>query len=319
MADDGRARGDRIPLSLLELLVATDSHGSISGAARALGVSQPTASAGLRRLERRLGLDLLRRTTRGAQLTETGRVTAAWAREVVEASDRFEESVAVVGAAPQGRLRVAASLTVAEYLAPRWLATLANAPGAPGPAVELLVRNSREVMDLVLADAADLGFVESATVRRGLRSRTVAPDELVVVVAPGHRWARRRSVDVADLLAGGLVVRETGSGTREILEQALAAAGVQLPADLPALGSTAALKTAVQHGGAVAVLSALTVADEIARGTLVRVPVAGLDLTRRLRLVWKDGPGLSSVAGRLAAIAGARPPSRLPAQARTAR
>ncbi|MCO7272440.1 LysR family transcriptional regulator [Cellulosimicrobium cellulans] len=297
---------DRTSLSALELLVATDSHGSISAAARALGVAQPTASAGLRALERRLGLELLERTTRGSRLTETGRATAAWAREVIEASDRFETSVAALRDAPAARVRVAASLTVAEYLAPRWLVRLAlegSGPGGGAPDVELVVRNSREVTDLVLDGAVELGFVESATLRRGLRSRTVAHDRLVVVVGPAHRWARRSALRVDELLTGGLVVRERGSGTRETLERGLAAVGERLPDHLPYLGSTAALKTAVQHGGAVAVLSSLAVADDVARGALVRVAVPGLELDRRLRMVWKDGTALSSAARRIAAAA----------------
>jgi molybdate transport repressor ModE-like protein len=300
----GSRRGERTSLALLELLVALDEHGSISAAARTLGVSQPTASAGLRTLERRLGLDLLARSTRGTALTETGRVVAAWAADVVAASTRFEDATATLRATSHERLRVAASLTVAEHLAPRWLAQV-SAPHGTGaaPDDELVVRNSREVMDLVLAGAADLGFVEGPGVRRGLRSRTVADDELVAVVAPGHPWSRRRSVDVADLLGARLLVREAGSGTREVLEAALARVGATLPPHLPALGSTVALTSAVVHGGAVTVVSALSVSDAVARGTLVRVPIAGIDLTRRLRVIWKDGVTLSGAARRLAAAA----------------
>ena len=85
----------------------------------------------------------------------------------------------------------------------------------------------------------------------------------------------------------------------------LAAVGERLPDHLPYLGSTAALKTAVQHGGAVAVLSSLAVADDVARGSLVTVAVPGLELDRRLRMVWKDGAALSSGARRIAAAAAA--------------
>ncbi|GAA1740782.1 LysR family transcriptional regulator [Isoptericola hypogeus] len=297
---------ERTSLAALELLVAVDAHGSISAAARALGVSQPTASAGLRRLERRLGVELLARGPRGTTLTSTGRAAAGQARDVVAAADRFEESVAALRTGPSGSLRVAASLTVAEYLAPRWLAALAGTPGERVPDVELVVRNSREVMGLVLDGAAELGFVESPGVRRGLRSRTVARDTLVAVVAPGHVWSRRGSVRPEELVTGRLALREAGSGTREILEDALAGAGVRLPAHVPSFGSTAALKAAVRHGDGVAVLSDLTVADDVEAGRLASVPVEGVDLSRRLRVVWKDGATLSTAARRLAAAAGAR-------------
>ena len=179
---------DRTSLASLELLVALDTHGSISAAARALAIAQPTASAGLRRLERRLGLELVTRGSRGTALTPTGQAAAGWAREVVEASQRFETAAAGLRAGPTTALRVAASLTVAEYLVPRWLAQLAVQ--GSGEDVELLVRNSHDVMELVLEGGAQLGFVESLGVRRGLRSRNGAHDELVAVVAPGDRWGR---------------------------------------------------------------------------------------------------------------------------------
>ncbi|MFD6177352.1 MULTISPECIES: LysR substrate-binding domain-containing protein [unclassified Isoptericola] len=299
---------ERPPLAALELLVALDAHGSISAAARAAGVSQPTASAGLHRLERRLGLELLARGPRGTALTQAGHRVAGAARDVVAAVDRFEAAAAALRSAPVAGLRVAASLTIAEYLAPRWLAAFARAEREHGatPEVELVVRNSREVMELVLDEGAEIGFVESPTVRRGLRSRTVAHDELVAVVAPGHPWARRRSVDPDLLVTGRLVLREAGSGTRDVLEDALGQAGVRLPAQVTALGSTSAVKAAVRHGEGVTVLSALTVADEVAGGHLATVPISRLDLSRRLRVVWRDGATLSAPARRLAAVAGAR-------------
>ncbi|MGW8564738.1 LysR substrate-binding domain-containing protein [Isoptericola sp. NPDC055881] len=300
---------DRPPLAALELLVALDTHGSISAAARAAGVSQPTASAGLHRLERRLGLELLARGPRGTALTVAGRRVADAARGVVDAVDQFEATAATLRSAPSAGLRVAASLTIAEYLAPRWLAAFGRderARGAAAADVELVVRNSREVMELVLEGAAELGFVESPTVRRGLLSRVVAHDELVAVVAPAHPWARRRSVGPELLVTGRLVLREEGSGTRDVLEEALGQAGVRLPAQVTALGSTAAVKAAVRHGEGVTVLSALTVADDVAAGHLVTVPIAQLDLSRRLRVVWRDGASLSAPARRLAAVAGAR-------------
>jgi len=296
--DDGAVRSarkrERTTLASLEVLVATDSHGSISAASRALGITQPTASAALRRLERTVDLPLVVRAARGSILTETGRATAAWAREVLDASDRFETAIEALRRAPSTvRVRVAASMTIAEHLAPRWLAARPLGPddgrGRTAPDVELVVRNSREVMELVLEEDVHVGFVESPTVRRGLRSRTFARDELVVVVGADHPWRRRTTVDLDTLLGSRLVLREPGSGTRETFETALAAAGAALPAHLPYLGSTAAVLTAVLHGQAVAVVSALAVADGVARGTVHTLTVPGLDLSRTLRAVWKDG------------------------------
>lgn len=300
----GSATPHREPTSLanLEVLVETDSHGSISAAARALGISQPSASAALRRLERRSGVDLLVRSARGSTLTPNGRAMASWAQDVLAASDRFEAAVATLRTQPSHRIQIAASMTIAEYVAPHWFTRLAS-NSRQRHDVELVVRNSQEVMALVDDGAAEIGFIEGHHLDRGLRARVFGTDELVVVVAPDHPWAGRRSLTVDKLLTGHLVVRERGSGTRDVLEEALKRVGSHLPSHLPYLGSTAAVKTAVRHSAAVAVVSKLAVADDLARGALVSIPVLGVDFSRELRVVWKDGVPLSAGASAVAALA----------------
>jgi molybdate transport repressor ModE-like protein len=273
----------RIPLGALELLDAVDAHGSLSAAARALGLAQPSVSTGLRRLERQTGLTLVTRAASGTRLTPAGAALLGRARDVLAASDALEREVHALRTAVEGRVRVAASLSVAEYLVPGWLASRP----AGSAVVDLAVANSRDVVDAVLHGRADLGFVEGPDVADGLHARSVGDDELVVVVAPGHPWARRRRpVTAAELSTAPLAVREAGSGTRAVLERALAAAGHPLAGSPAQLGSTSAVKNVVRGGTAAAVLSRLTVADELARGDLLRVAVDGVDLTRTLRMVW---------------------------------
>ncbi|GIG34863.1 LysR family transcriptional regulator [Cellulomonas pakistanensis] len=288
----------RIPLGALELLDAVDAHGSLSGAARALGLAQPSVSTGLRRLERQTGLTLVARAASGTRLTPAGSALLARGRDVLAASDALEREVAVLRGANRARVAVAASLSIAEYLVPDWLATLP----AGAAVVDLVVANSRDVVDAVLHGRADLGFVEGPEVPDGLHARAVGDDELVVVVAPGHPWAlRRRPVEAAELAAAPLAVREAGSGTRAVLERALAAAGHPLAGSPAQLGSTSAVKNVVRGGGVAAALSRLTVADELARGDLVRVPVAGVDLARTLRMVWSRSRRPTATAQELAA------------------
>lgn len=287
----------RVPLGALELLDAVDAHGSLSAAARALGLAQPSVSTGLRRLERQTGLTLVARASSGTRLTPAGAALLVRGRDVLAASDALEREVAALRSAQQGRVQVAASLSIAEYLVPGWLASRP----AGAALVDLVVANSRDVMDAVLHGRADLGFVEGPDVLDGLEARSVGDDELVVVVAPGHPWARRRRpVTAAELSAAPLAVREAGSGTRAVLERALAAAGQPLAGSPAQLGSTSAVKNVVRGGGAAAVLSRLTVADEIARGDLRRVPVEGVDLRRTLRVVWARGRRPAPAARELA-------------------
>ncbi|WP_193605340.1 LysR family transcriptional regulator [Nocardioides dongkuii] len=289
----------RPDLTALDLLVRVAETGSLGAAARGVGMAQPNASRALARLERQLGLTLLVRTPSGSRLTTEGEVVVAWARDAVAAMDRVALGARSLAAARAAHLTVAASLTVAEHLAPRWLARFRRTH--PDLHVSLDVGNSGEVLELVTSGTVPLGFVESPTVPRTVASTTVARDTLVVVVGPGHPWARRRTpVRAAELAGSALVLRETGSGTRETLERALTRAGVALDRSRLELASTAALKATAAEGEAAAVLSELAVAGEVATGQLVPVPVEGLDLTRALRAVWlperrPDGPAAELV------------------------
>lgn len=288
-----------ITLAVLRQLVALETQGSLGAVARELDISQPTVSANLARLESIVGFPLLLRSTTGTRLTQEGAAIASAARSVLAASRGLAQTIAGLPRAAATPLRIAASLTIAEQLVPRWLADRQiSGLIAPGRAT-LSVGNSEEVMDWISRDQADVGFVEGNTIRPGLDHLPVGHDELVSVVGPAHRWfAERQSILPAELVQGGLVLRERGSGTLEVLENALAHAGVDLPADLPSFGSTSAILTAARHGGAVAVVSRLTVETELREGKLVSLSVPGVDLSRRLSAVWLQGkPQRAEAAG----------------------
>lgn len=291
----------RLPdLEALELLVAVADTGSLGQAAARQGISQPSASTRMSTLERRLGVRLLVRSPSGSRLTSAGLIVTDWARAVLEQAYALVEGTAALRAVRTGRLRVTASLTIAEHLVPGWLVTLRDVD--PGVHVELNVANSAHVIERLRAGDADLGFIEGRGAPRDLHGRAVARDRLVVVVAPGHPWARkRRPLRPVELAATPLLLREAGSGTRETLEAALSAyGGVTEP--VLELGATAPLRAAAISGTAPAVLSALAVADEIAAGRLVEVP-SELPLGRVLRAVWPRGRELPDAAVRLLRVA----------------
>jgi len=291
----------RLPdLEALELLVAVAETGSLGQAAARQGISQPSASARMRTLERRLGVRLLLRSPSGSRLTSAGRVVTDWARTVLEPAYALVEGVAALRGRQHGRLRVTASLTIAEHLMPGWLVTLRDADLSVH--VELNVANSTHVIERLRAGEADLGFIEGQRAPRDLHSRAVARDRLVVVVSPGHAWARkRRPLRPVELATTPLLLREPGSGTRETLEAALAPyGGVAEP--VLELGATAPLRLAATSGTAPAVLSALAAADEIAAGRLVEVP-SELPLDRVLRAVWPRGRELPDTALHLLRVA----------------
>lgn len=286
-------------LGALDLFCTVVELGSLSRAAEAHGISQPSASSRIRSLERRFGLVLLSRSTTGSVPTPDGLLVADWAAEVINAARALQGGVDALRPRRGGQVRVAASYTIAEFLLPGWMATVQRA----GTVVRLEVMNSTRVLDAVRAELADLGFIESPGDTKGLRSVDIGTDELCLVVAAGHPWARRRTVTGSRLAATPLVVREAGSGTREALDRSLTAAGLPTAEVALELGSTTGVKTAVVAGVGPAVLSRFAVRTELGSGRLVEVAVEGLDLSRRLRAVWKTGAAPADQAGPLIAAA----------------
>ncbi|GAA2335051.1 LysR family transcriptional regulator [Dactylosporangium salmoneum] len=290
-------------LSTFDLLLSVVRLGSVGRAAAEHRISQPAASARLRQLERQLGVALLHRTPRGSTLTEAGALVVDWARSAVDAAAELAAGAAALRAGADSRLAVAASQTVAEYLLPGWLVALRRVHSEL--AVALRAGNSTQVAAAVLGGEAGVGFVEGPDVPAGLQAEVVAEDRLVVLVAPGHAWARRRRGVAADELAATpLVAREAESGTRRALEAALRDQGCGLLA-VPMLecSSTTAIKHAVAAGSGPAVLSSLAVTGELASGALVEVPVSGPPLRRSLRMVWPAGGQLTGPARDLRGIA----------------
>ncbi|MCB5183245.1 LysR family transcriptional regulator [Streptomyces antimicrobicus] len=293
----------RVPdLPALDLLLSVIDLGSLGRAAQAHHITQPSASSRIRSLEQLVGTPVLQRTTLGSRPTPAGTLIAALAQDVIEAAQRLDAGISTLRDRRSAQMSVAASQTVGEYLFPRWLKDLRAR--TPGIAVTLDAGNSAEVAEAVLDGRFPIGFIESPHVPKGLADRAVAQDELLVVVAPRHPWARRTAITVEELACAELVQREPGSGARTAFERAVEA---HVPdwkaAPLLELASTTAIKNAVMSGVGPAVMSSLAVADDLAAGTLTAVTVSGLRIPRRLRAVWPVGQRPVGAAQDLCAIA----------------
>ena len=292
------AEAPDVDIETLRLIVAVDETGSLSAAARERGLSQPSASARVRAFESRWQLALLERTPRGSHLTTDGLAVVAWARQVLAEVDTMRAGLESLTGSRRGEVRVAASLTIAEFILPRWLGEL-RAGMEVHP--QLHVVNSDRVAEMVRDGSADLGFIETVTRSPGLAHRQVGTDRLVVVVPAGHPWSRRRrAVGREELIGADWVLREGGSGTRSTFEKALG----QKPRTALEAGSTTALLGAVRAGLGPAVVSARAVEIELELGRFVAVPT-DLDLDRPLTAVWRTGGRMSAATSALLSVAGA--------------
>jgi DNA-binding transcriptional LysR family regulator len=279
-----QAQAPRLRLSLrqLEVFVAIAHSGSTRVAAARVARSQSAASAALAELEAALGELLFDRIGRRLALNENGRALLPGAVALLGQAGELQGLFSGEHAAP---LRVAASLTIGEYLLPPLMAQWKQAH--PNSAVHLAIGNTTEVIRAVAALDADVGFIEGPQTHAGLRVRRWISDELVVVAGPQHPLAGRRAAggralaraSARQLAEASWILREPGSGTREATDRWLIEHLGSLNIGFE-LGSTEAIKRLAAAGAGLACLSRHTVGGELARGELVAIRT-GLPVARR--------------------------------------
>jgi LysR family transcriptional regulator, transcriptional activator of the cysJI operon len=266
-------------------------------AAGRLHISQPAVTRHIRQLEEHYGQPLFVRAPGGITLTLAGHALLEHAVHVEALNDGVERRIRAGAAIVAGPLRLGASTTIAQYLLPRWLGRFRQ----QHPQVDLSLRmgNTEEVAGALLAGRIDLGLIEGPVGRSELKTECFAEDEIVPVVAPDHPLAKKLRVTVADLAATPCVMREAGSGTRLVVEQAFKRAGIN-PGKLSVIleiDSSETIKGLIETGVGVAYLSRLALRHELGRGCLTELNVKALRITRPLFLLYPQGPRPAGALG----------------------
>jgi molybdate transport repressor ModE-like protein len=265
----------------LRLLVEIGRQGSVSAAARAVGIGQPTASEHLRLLEGAAGQRLVERTGRGSTLTEAGEVLALHAGQALQALAEGEEELGRLAGLDAGTIRIGASTTPGVYLLPDTLGCFRR--DHPNVTVEVEIGSSGEILDRLLAGQVQLALIGEAEVDERIRLEPFIRDEIVGVSRPGLLALRDGRARPAELAEQTLLVREPRSSTRRVSERALAAARIW-PARVWELDSSEAIKRAAREGLGVAFLSRYAVVEEVERGELEPFRLAGSPLVRDLHV-----------------------------------
>lgn len=266
----------------LRLLVEVQRRGSISAAADACGVGQPSATKHLKTLEQAVGEPLLVRRGRGSALTDAGRIVAEHGAQMLGSLTAMHDELRALGDGQVGALAIAASTTPATYVLPSVLKCFADRH--PGVEVAMSIGPSAQVMRQVATREVQLGIAgELEAAAPTVAVEPFLDDELIGIAAPGELAGEE--VALADLAALTLLVRESGSSTRRTAERYLARAGYRSSRTWE-LDSDEAIKRAVAAGLGVSFVSRLVAADEIARGDLAAFTVAGLSpMARPIQLL----------------------------------
>jgi molybdate transport repressor ModE-like protein len=262
----------------MRLLVEIDRQGSVSEAARAIGIGQPTASQHLRLLETAAGQRLVERGGRGSRLTDAGQVLAARAAQALSSLGAAEEELGAIAGLQTGTIHLGASTAPGVYLLPDTLGCFRREH--PGITVNVEIAASEEILRRLVGGRVQLALVGAGHADPRVELEPFLEDEVVGVAKPGLVPLADGELAPATLADFMLLAREPGSGSRLVLEQELRNLGIQ-PAGTWELGSSEAIKRAAREGLGLAFLSRYAVAEEIERGDLVSFRLAGRPPLRR--------------------------------------
>lgn len=265
----------RYSLRQLEVFLACAHHENVSRAAESLSMSQSAASTALKEFEQQFDLRLFERTGKRLRLNELGRQLWPRAEALLERAQELEQTLLAHG--DLGRLKIGATLTIGNYMAAGIMARYMEEQ--PGARVELEVANTSAIAQGVRNFELDLGLIEGELNHPDLEMIPWRSDELVVFCAPDHPLAARQALSDNDLREATWILRETGSGTRQTFERALAGLLPELNIRLE-LQHTEAIKRAVEAGLGISCLSRVSLADAFRRGALVELSVPHRDFQR---------------------------------------
>jgi DNA-binding transcriptional LysR family regulator len=271
-----------INVHLLKIFHAVARSSSFSRAASELAISQPSVSIQVGELERQFGVELFEPAGKSIRLTEAGRVCFDYAGRVLALIDEAQRAMDEVKGLRRGRLLVGATQTPGTYILPALLGRLKGE--YPRLEIALRIDGPRKIQEMVLRHELDLAVTGWRITLPDLEAIPMAADEMVLVVAPSHRFADLPEVTLGDLSGEPFIMRERGSGSRELLDDALHRAGIYITPTLE-LENVDAVKQAVAANLGVSMLSRCAIDLEVSSGRLRVVPVRDFKVERTIWLV----------------------------------
>jgi len=280
-------------LRQLQLFIRVVERRSFSLAAAEVHITQPAASFQVRNLEREFGVRLLDRSRREIIPTDAGQVLYEHGKRILDLAEQARIEIGNLANLIGGHVTVGASTGPGEHILPALITQFKAAH--PAIQVSLWVTDTQEVIGRVLDRELELGVVGALTQSKDLAVEPFARDEIVVVCAPDHPWAKRGQITFAEFLAEPLVVQQPGAGIRAVVEERLKERGIR-DRDLNIvleMGLNEATKQAVMAGAGVTYMSKFAIRTEVAQGTLAVVRIADFTITRDFYLVHARNRALS--------------------------
>ncbi|MCL6591771.1 MAG: LysR family transcriptional regulator [Firmicutes bacterium] len=265
---------------------------NMTEAAGNLFMSQPAVSQTIRDLETGYDIRFFDRIGKRLYLTQAGEHFYQYVRRILNLLDECSKTLKEIQGPNQGRLRIGASATIGTYILTGVIGKFRK--HYPAVEVAITIENTRMITGMILENKVDFALVEGLVDSEEIKTEPFCDDELVFIVPPDHPWARMGDLDRKLLAQEKLIMREQGSGTREIIESVLRSQGVDYQVGLE-LGNIEAIKKAVQVGLGISCLSKRCVQQEIEDQRIKIVRFKGLRMMRQFKLIFHQDKYLSNL------------------------
>ena len=273
-------------LTRLKVFAAVAENKGFSKAAKELFISQPAVSIHINKLEKELGVLLIKRSDKNVELTPAGMVLYKYARRIIDLMAEAETEINKINGVIEGRLTIGATLTIGEYILPQIIGSFKQLH----PRVEILlhVQNTEVIVEKLLSGHYDLALIEGLCDNHKIHKTKYLDDEIVLIVSRDHPWSKKGIVSLEEVSTCDLILREPGSGTRKITELALRDAGLDIQNlnILMELGSSEAIKGAVAANLGAAFISRWTLEKELKMGLLSIIEIEGFRIPRSFNFIY---------------------------------
>jgi DNA-binding transcriptional LysR family regulator len=268
-------------------------------AAEELHLTQPAVTSQIRSLEEGLGIALFDRIGRETSLTPAGTTLLQYVRQIEAIANDAIAALAPFGGQEGSELSIGASHTIAVYLLPKLLVQLLRE--WPRLRIHVIGGSTNEVVQALTAHQIAIGLIEAPAHRPDLKVEVFGEDELTLIVRPDHIWASKRTVNAAELVQEPILLREVGSGMRQLVEDYLERNGVlrQQLRTVVDLNSTEGIVAAVEAGLGIGFVPYMSIEKSLALGTVKAVQLDNGPIRRQLSIVLLNGPDPRGLVGQL--------------------
>lgn len=259
---------------------------SFSKASEIIHLTQPAVSLQIQALEELYETKLFDRSSSSVTLTKAGKVLYKYAKNILSLYADAEKQIGELTGLVKGSISIGASTTIGNNLLPNIIADFKKT--RPKIKVHMLVGNTKRITEFLNSGNIDFGLVEGDVSKQKIKSEPLIKDELVVIVPSFHPWAKRKDISILEIMKEPFIFREEGSGTRQTIEKYLSSHGITVQNMMisTVLGSTVAIKEAVESGLGVSIVSRWSVRKERKYGTLKHLSIKEEKIMRDFSLIF---------------------------------